>query len=238
MTPVQKQILIGAIVAVCSYLIGNINNAVIISKLKGRDIRKSGSGNPGTMNMLRTFGIGIGLFNLALDVAKGVAPCILGWLFMGVDEFCVLGADRLGLYIAGLCVTLGHVFPAVMKFKGGKGVATILGVCITMQPLWTVGFFLAGVVFLIVAKVGSLTSFIMMCASLTVEGVCAAASGSAAIAKTGLLFALFVLTLFAHRSNLVKLFSGKERQVVLFKPKHPKPYVYDDTASFSVDIAE
>ncbi|MCX4314846.1 MAG: hypothetical protein OSJ83_13470, partial [Clostridia bacterium] len=74
--------------------------------------------------------------------------------------------------------------------------------------------------------------------SHTVEGVCAAASGSAAIAKTVLLFALFVLTLFAHRSNLVKLFSGKERQVVLFKPKHPKPYVYDDTASFSVDIAE
>ena len=54
MTPVQKQILIGAIVAVCSYLIGNINNAVIISKLKGKDIRKSGSGNPGTMNMLRS----------------------------------------------------------------------------------------------------------------------------------------------------------------------------------------
>ena len=221
----NMQILAGVLVGICSYFIGNINNAVMISKMKGKDIRTCGSGNPGTMNMIRTFGKLIGATTLVLDVLKGVLPCLLGWLFMGNGQFLRLGTDRMGIYVAGICVTIGHIYPAVMKFKGGKGVATILGVCLTMQPLWTIGFFAFGLLFLFLTKIGSITSFIMMCAPLTVEGLVAAQNPTSGIACTVIVFCMFALSLFAHRANLVKMFSGREGQVVLKKPKKKKPPV-------------
>lgn len=224
------QILAGVLVALCSYLIGNINNAVTISKLKGKDIRTCGSGNPGTMNMIRTFGKPIGALVLVLDLAKGIVPCMLGWLFMGDGQFLALGADRIGLYVAGLCVTLGHIFPVFFKFKGGKGAATIIGVGFTLQPYWAVGFFVLGVLFLLVTKIGSLTSFIMMSAPLVAEGPLAAQNPYGAICAT-IVFVMFALSLFAHRSNLVKLFSGYEGRVVLIKSKKQKPPV-DRSAVF------
>lgn len=215
------QILAGVLVAVGAYFIGNINNAVMLSKLKGKDIRKCGSGNPGTMNMLRTFGKPIGALTLVLDVLKGVVPCLLGWLFMGDGEFLRLGADRLGMYVGGVCAAVGHVYPVLMKFKGGKAVATIIGVCVTIQPLYALALFAVGVAFLFTTQVGSLTSFIMVSAPLAVEGLTAAQNPLWYASL--ILFAMYALTLFAHRSNLVKLFSGYERKVVLIKPKKEKP---------------
>lgn len=235
----QMQILVGVLVVLCSYFIGNINSAVFLSRLKGKDIRQCGSGNPGTMNMIRTYGKIFGAFTLVLDVIKGIVPALLGWLFMGDGEFLKIGADRIGLYVGGLSVVVGHVYPVVMKFKGGKGVATILGVCITAQPLYTIGFFAFGVVFLMITKIGSLTSFIMMCAPLSVEGVSASSSGlPTAIACTVLIFALFSLTLFAHRSNLVKTFSGNEGKVVLRRSKKKSQKVDDTIVYNRVIIAE
>lgn len=222
---VNMQILVGVLLAVAAYFVGNINNAIIISRLKGKDIRKCGSGNPGTMNMIRTYGKLIGLLTLILDVIKGIIPCLLGWLLMGDKQFLRLGSDRIGLYIGGICAVLGHIYPVCMKFKGGKGVATILGVCITAQPLWTVGFFTVGLLFLLLTKIGSLTSFFMMCPALTVEGIYAAESAALPLGaiNAGLVFLLFALTLFAHRANLVKMFSGNEGKVVLKHSKKTKP---------------
>ena len=117
--PVSMQILAGALVAVGSYFVGNINNAVMISRMKGKDIRQCGSGNPGTMNMLRTYGKFLGVLTLILDVLKGVIPCLLGWLFMGDGQFLRMGSDKLGMYVAGFFAVLGHIYPVVFKFKGG-----------------------------------------------------------------------------------------------------------------------
>ena len=233
----EMQILAGVLVVVCSYFMGNISNAVLLSKLKGKDIRECGSGNPGTMNMIRTYGKLFGVFTLILDVAKGVIPSLLGWLFMGDGEFLTLGAGRIGLYVGGISVVVGHVYPVVFKFKGGKGVATILGICLTAQPLYTLGFFAFGVAFLFVTKIGSLTSFIMMCAPLAVEGV-QAVSSPTAVASAVLVFSLFALTLFAHRSNLVKTFSGNEGKVVLKKSKKQKPTADRSIIYGNVIIAE
>lgn len=216
--PLYLQITVGVIVGVGSYFIGNINTAVALSKLKGKDIRKCGSGNPGTMNMIRTFGKPFGALTLLLDVAKGVLPSLLGWLFMGNGEFLRLGADRLGLYVGGLCAEIGHIYPVAMKFKGGKGVATLLGVCLTCKPVIWIASMAVGIAFLFVAKIGSLTSFIMMCAPLAVEGVVMSTAPLGAW-YSALIFSMFALTLFAHRKNLVKLFSGNERLVVLKKSK-------------------
>lgn len=235
--PLHMEIIVGVLVAIGAYFIGNINTAIAISKLKGRDIRKCGSGNPGTMNMIRTFGKLIGVLTLILDVLKGVIPCLLGWLFMGTGEFLRLGSERIGMYVAGFCTTLGHIYPAAMKFKGGKGAATIIGVCLTMQPLYTLGFFALGVAFLFLFKIGSLTSFIMISAPLTVEGL-RAADGPLGIYCVVILFAMYALSLFAHRKNIVKLFSGNEGRVVLKKSKKAKAPV-DRSVVFDVPaIAE
>lgn len=231
------QILVGVLVVIGSYFIGNISNAIMISKLKGRDIRTFGSGNPGTMNMIRAFGKLIGLLTLILDAVKGVIPSLLGWLFMGHNEFLRFGADHMGLYIGGIFAVIGHIYPVCLKFKGGKGVATILGVCMTARPVITLGFFAVGLLFLFITKVGSLTSFFMMCGALTIEGMYAAASQFGAV-NASLVFFLFALTLFAHRANLVKLFSGNDKQVVLKHSKTPKPAADRSTVYESYLIAE
>lgn len=230
--PVSMQILTGVLVALGSYFVGNINNAILISKLKGKDIRSCGSGNPGTMNMLRTYGKALGVLTLILDVLKGVVPCLLGWLFMGNGQFLRLGSDRLGMYVAAICAVLGHIYPVLMKFKGGKGAATIIGVCLTMQPLYTLATFAFGVAFLLITKVGSLTSFIMISAPLAMEGL-RSAQNPIGIYASIILFAMYLLSLFAHRKNIYKLFYGNEGRVVLFKPKKIKPqpdraFVYED----------
>ncbi len=236
---VNMQVLVGVLLGVAAYFIGNINNAIIISRLKGKDIRKCGSGNPGTMNMIRTYGKLIGLLTLILDAIKGVIACLLGWLFMGDGQFLRLGSDRIGLYVGGICAVLGHIYPVCMKFKGGKGVATILGVCVTAQPLWTLGFFAIGLLFLFLTKIGSLTSFFMMCPALTVEGIYAAqADLPLGAVNAGLVFFLLALTLFAHRANLVKMFSGNEGKVVLRHSKTQKPPADRSTVYERYIIAE
>lgn len=229
----SMQILAGVLVAIGAYFIGNINSAILISRLKGKDIRECGSGNPGSMNMLRSYGKILGVLTLIMDVAKGVVPCLLGWLFMGDGQFLRLGSDRIGLYVAGFCAVLGHVYPVVMKFKGGKGAATLIGVCLTMQPIYTIIAFAIGVAFLFVTQIGSLTSFLMMSAPLAVESVIAAHNNNGVMCAV-ILFAMFILSLFAHRGNLKKLFSGKEGRVVLVKQKKLKKekdraIIFDDT---------
>ena len=234
----MPQPLIIILVALGSYLIGNINFATLITKLKKQDIRKVGSGNPGTMNMLRNFGKALGTLTLFLDILKGVIPCLLGWFLIGGIGFTTPGAplelhgifltggSRLGLYIAGLSVIIGHVFPVFMRFKGGKGIATAIGICWVAQPILAPITLVLGVLFVVTVKIGSIGSFLIISAPLAVEGFCVsrmcAVAGQyppAAIASLMLIFLLFSLTLFTHRKNIIKLFSGTESKTVLFGKK-------------------
>ena len=127
-----------ALLAIGAYLIGNISFAILLSKKKNQDITKMGSGNPGTMNMLRNFGFKTGILTLALDALKGAAPALAGYLLFG---------DH-GLYIAGLAVILGHIYPVFRKFKGGKGVACTLGVFLVANPILTLIFFVVAFIYL------------------------------------------------------------------------------------------
>ena len=231
------QILVGVIVGVLSYLLGNVNSAIFLSKLKGKDIRTCGSGNPGTMNMLRTFGKPIGALTLILDVLKGAIPSILGWLFMGDKQFLLFGDDRIGLLVGGICVEIGHIYPVFYKFKGGKGIATVFGVCMVCRPIAMLASFAVGVLLLVFVQIGSLTSFILLCAPLTIEGFLSVNSPSA-LPSAILVMCMFLLTLFAHRTNLVKLFTGCEGRVVLAKSKKPKKYVDRSILFDNVLIAE
>lgn len=203
-------------VIVVAYLLGNINSAIIISKCKGRDVRKLGSGNPGTMNMFRNFGKFWGIMTLVFDALKGVLACLFGWFLLGGEY--ALGIDRMGMYVAALSVIVGHVFPVFFKFKGGKGIASSIGVLLVIDPAVTAVAFVVGALFLIVAKMGAVTSFIIISAPIIYDAYKLSAAGGHLV-EVLLLFALFTLTLFAHRSNVRKLFTGKESPVVLFKKK-------------------
>ncbi len=208
------------ILAVASYFFGNINIALLISKILKGDVRKMGSGNPGSMNMVRNFGLKIGILTLFLDAVKGALPTVLGWLFIG-SSAPAFTDNRLGAYIGAFCVILGHVFPVFLKFKGGKGIASSIGVCIVLQPVVIAITFLCAFVFLYFTHLGSLASFMAISVPIAFEGFSVASTDSPeAAAGAILLFALFALTVFAHRKNVLRLFTGTESRTVLRKKKN------------------
>ncbi len=110
-----------------AYLLGNLSGAMILSRLRGDDIRKHGSGNAGTTNVLRSYGTGWAVATLLMDVLKGVAAVLIGRALYGDT----------GAYAAAVMVVVGHIWPAVWGFKGGKGIATALGVLLTVD--WRLG---------------------------------------------------------------------------------------------------
>lgn len=210
--------IIGLIIG--SYFFGNINFSIIISHFLKRDVRREGSGNPGTMNMLRNFGVKLGALTLVLDAIKGAVPAIIGWWLIGgtpdnpMTEMMTFGNDKTGLFIAGISVVIGHIFPVLYKFKGGKGVASSIGVCFVASPIVTAVAFVIGLVFMFTVKIGSLTSFIITGIPLIYCGVYAILSDR--IAEGVLSLCIYAIILFAHHANFVRIFTGKEKQTVLF----------------------
>ena len=125
------------VVAIAAYLIGSISFSVIFTKkFAGFDVREKGSGNAGTTNVLRTAGKGIAAFTLLCDILKGVVAILIALL---VGEMIKADAKvrAILVQIAGVFVIVGHTFPIFFKFKGGKGVATALGVILMVN--WEVG---------------------------------------------------------------------------------------------------
>ena len=211
------------ILAVLSYLVGNINFAVLISKLKHNDIRKIGSGNPGTLNMSRTFGLKVGVLVLLLDILKGVVPTLLGFLLYNGYYFnqTTLPISLIAKVLCGFFAVLGHVFPAFMKFKGGKGIATTIGVFAVCNIWVAIISGVIAIVFILITEVGSMGSFIattpgaisaclavyenyILASSITTGQVIAASITNLFI--VGIIF----LTWYAHRQNIKRLLAGEE----------------------------
>jgi glycerol-3-phosphate acyltransferase PlsY len=141
--------------AVIPYLLGSINPAILISKVFYRqDIRNFGSGNAGTTNMLRTYGKGAALATFLIDLGKACVAVLLGRLIYGVD----------GSALAGFFVIIGHMFPLYYRFKGGKGVACLAMVVLTISPLTFV--ILLGIFVVIVAGTKFVSLGSVMCALL------------------------------------------------------------------------
>lgn len=210
----MKYAMIAGVAIVC-YFIGNINFALIISKILRRDVRKEGSGNPGAMNMFRNFGTFFGALTLLLDAFKGAFSALLGWFVLGNFSF---NGSKLGLYIGGFCVILGHIYPVLLKFKGGKGIASSIGVCFVLNPMITLISLLCGIIFIIITKMGSITSFIIISfpLALTCYEVANSLTGTEKLVSLLLMIGIYVLTLWAHRANLKKLFLGKENKTKIF----------------------
>ena len=236
--------------AVCSYFLGCFNFAVLISKLKHKDIRSQGSGNPGTMNMSRTFGWKIGLINFLCDALKGIIPVMVGHLaFVGmyfalsavppspagaaVEEGVNVAVSDFARYLFGLCAVAGHVFPVTMKFKGGKGIATTLGVftCgVTCEVGWFFPIAFAFLVFIVfyiyVFEWGSMGSLIGVSGFTIWQGVIfflrysAHLSNGYVIATFMLLLVFNLITWIAHHKNLYRLMGGEEHRTSIKKMVH------------------
>ncbi len=210
-------ILVCIVIAIIAYLIGSINFSVIFSKkMAGFDVREKGSGNAGTTNMLRSVGKKAAAITLLCDILKGVvaiiAAILIGNLFNASNKAILV-------QIAGIAVVIGHTFPIFFGFKGGKGVATSLGILIMSN--WEIGLIClaVGVTLIIITKmvsVGSCMAAILF-AVLTffIKDNYIVSEGSSYLVYS-IILAAFIL--FNHRSNIVRLIQGKENKIS-FKSK-------------------
>lgn len=214
------------LLVVCSYFFGGIHFAAIISKLKGVDIKTLGSGNPGTMNMLRNFGVSTAVLTLILDALKGAIPAIVGYFLLYDNEilgtvlpsapiwlgFYMSQGTKAGLYIGGLSVIIGHVFPIFKSFRGGKGVASSVGIFLVANPIIALISFLAAFLYLFFFKYGSVASFIFLFGTAITEVVLAFVFKDSILVIV-LILSILILILWAHRSNIVRLFNGTESDI-------------------------
>lgn len=223
-------VLVLIIIAICSYLTGNINFAVILSRFSKKDVRKMGSGNPGTMNMLRNFGAKAGALTLVLDMFKGALPTFIAMQIFknpGLNGGNLLLID-IAAYTGGLFAVLGHIYPVFMKFKGGKGIATTLGVFLITNVVLTLIAFVVCIIYIILFEYGSVGNLIMITVMCCYEGYKFNQIHTAnlyLLILSFLLLAMCFLTWFAHRNNLYRLMMGKEhktRLIDILKPKRRK----------------
>jgi len=225
------------IMAAACYLIGSCNFAVIVSSIMGKDIRKRGSGNPGTMNMFREFGWGIGALTFFLDAFKGGIPALISYFvfrnyaFSGTVGILVSDFTR---YLCGLFVIIGHVFPVFYKFKGGKGIASSLGlfwICLACERWWYIFIGLAWLVLVLlyIVKIhwGSMGSLMGVAGFSLAQGAIfyfrylslGELTSPWVISMFMMLLLYNVITWAAHRKNIIRLLSGEEH---LTGVKHKK----------------
>ena len=204
--------LIIALTAIVSYLIGSVNFSILLSKmLSGKDIRESGSGNAGATNMLRTYGKKMGVITLLLDVLKGIVVILLSRLvknIAGTDEIYPVIS-----YIAGVCVILGHNFPLYFGFKGGKGVATSLGVVLMLD--WKVGLIVAVVAIAVMAvtRYVSLGSILGGAMYIVIEIVKMIVTKNVDAIQLVCVVIIGGLLIARHHANIKRLLSGTENKL-------------------------
>ena len=190
------------------YFLGNHNGAICVSMMMGDDVRSHGSGNAGLTNFIRNYGASRAFLVIAIDVFKAILACQIGGLV-----FAPLGYRLEGMTLGGVAVMLGHDFPALQGFKGGKGILS--------------GWFIA---FMIDWRIGAMIGVVFFAAYLLTQYV---SLGSVLSAATfGIGFAVFhhdslpvmlggifmaALTIYQHRGNIVRLIKGEERKTNLLK---------------------
>ena len=195
------------VVVVC-YFIGNINFARVIARVfKHEDITTKGSGNPGTMNVLRVYGIGYAVLTLLLECLKaGVPALVCGYIFGNYGMF------ELAFFVAGISVVLGHNFPAIYKFKGGKGIACTAGMFF-FSPLWWVGLimFVVCCVFLYFVDYAFLASLIFV-SSLSVAWIVYLSLLQPYLWWVCIILIAFnwLLDIAMHHSNILRFVKGTE----------------------------
>lgn len=209
-------ILTALITVIGAYLIGSINFAVIITKLLAkRDVRDFGSGNAGTTNVARVLGPVPAAVTFLLDIAKGVVSSVMGKLifdYISKSSGDAWAVPIYGAYICGIACMLGHVFPVFFQFKGGKGVATGVGVylvCSTQSILIALAVF--AVLFLI-TRIVSFSSIIstFVCVILSLVFY---TKGAPFLPQMFLSLILGIIIVSKHKDNIKRLLAGEEKRL-------------------------
>jgi len=203
-----------------AYLVGSIPFGLLLARAKGIDIRRVGSGNIGATNVGRALGRRLGIFCFVLDVAKGAAPVLAYGFWTGAIAGDVGGANEALRWITVAAAAMtGHVLPVWLKFKGGKGVATGLGVTLAMWPAVTIAGVGSALCWLVLVQltgyvsVGSVVAAVAL-PLLTALGGWLCGLGMPAIgAFTLVTAALGGMVVYRHRSNLRRLAEGTEEKV-------------------------
>ena len=203
------------LMAVIAYAIGSVNFSVILSKrIAGFDVREKGSGNAGTTNMLRSVGKGAAALTLILDILKGlVAILVAKFVFYPIacNSNPEISAAIL-VQLAGFFVVLGHTFPMFFGFKGGKGVATSLGVLLLTNPL------IGGICLVYALAVMALTKMVSLgsvMAAVLFPILTIFISTNYLTDGNYIIFgiAMAMLVIFNHRTNLSRIYNGTENRV-------------------------
>ncbi len=203
------------IVALIAYFIGSINFSIILSKkMAGFDIREKGSGNAGTTNMLRAVGKKAAVITLICDILKGIVSILIavlaGKIVKNLD-------NALLVQLAGICVIIGHTFPIFFKFKGGKGIATSLGVLLMVN--WQIGLICLVFALLLIAltkmvSVGSLAAgilFPVLVAFIDQNYIVPTSNSNWSYLIFSIIIALLVI--FNHRENIQRILNGTENKL-------------------------
>ena len=199
---------------VIGYFLGNLNGAFIMyNLLTHEDIRKSGSGNAGLTNFMRQFGPGKGIWVLLIDIGKTVAACLIGKAL-----FAPLGMPMEGLMFGALAVSLGHDFPALLGFHGGKGI--VCGFSVALCADWRCALIILAVfaICLYFTRYVSLSS--ILGAAAFCVGFAVLHWQEPVVAVIGVLIGL--LAIFMHRSNIKRLLAGTEKKATFSKFKKQK----------------
>lgn len=203
------------IVAIISYLIGSIMFSVIFTnKIAGFDVRTRGSGNAGSTNVLRTAGKKVAIITLICDILKGVVAVLIGYIVGKLTKASVETSQML-ILTAGVMVVLGHTFPIFFKLKGGKGVATSLGVLLMIN--WKIGL-ICLVFALLIMAVSRMVSLGSISAAILFPVLCIFINENYLIKANHFGYVLFgiilcLLVVFNHRSNLKRIINGKENKL-------------------------
>ena len=195
------------IAAVVAYLLGNLNGAVVISKLIAHeDVRTRGSGNAGLTNFTRNYGSHTSIFVILIDMGKAVTACLISGLLLSR-----YGYYKEGVALGGLFVILGHDFPALLGFKGGKGILS--GVTVALMMDWRIGLFVFGI-FLVAYLITGYVSLGSVLSSGSF-GFIYAFFHRDSLFPIIVGFFLSALIVWMHRANIVRLVKGEERKTNL-----------------------
>ena len=196
------------ITAVIAYLLGNLNGAVVVSRIVAHeDVRTRGSGNAGLTNFTRNYGAHASVFVILIDVGKAVAACLIGGLLL--KRF---GHYADGVVLGGLFVILGHDFPALLGFKGGKGILS--GVTVALMLDWRIGLFVFSI-FLVAYAISKYVSLGSVLSAGAFGPIYAFVHWGEGWFPICVGFVLSALIVWMHRSNIVRLVKGEERKTNL-----------------------
>lgn len=195
------------ITALACYFLGNHNGAICVSAMLGDDVRSHGSGNAGLTNFIRNYGAGRSALVIIIDVAKAILACLLGSLMLEP-----LGLALEGATLGGCCVMLGHDFPALQGFRGGKGILS--GWFIALMIDWRI-FVLIGIVFFTAYLLSQYVSLGSVLAAITFGvGFVVFHHENLPVMLGGIFMS--ALTTYQHRGNILRLLKGQERKTNLF----------------------